>query len=78
MVCSSVADDVVRINLTLSERSINDEDGPRIAQAVYTRLFQTEYLDLDAIPFALDAAVSKLRQEGAPPSRWVPYIHMGR
>lgn len=57
---------------------MDDEDGPRMATAVYSKLFEGGVLNLDAVPFALDAAVQKLRMEGAPPSRWVPYIHMGR
>ena len=58
-------------------RSMNDDDGPRISATVYKELLTSEYLDMDVIPYALDDAVQKLRQMGAPPHRWAPYIHMG-
>jgi hypothetical protein len=56
---------------------MNDSDGPRIAKAVYGELFKGDFVDLDVVPFALDNAVHALRVSGAPPSRWVPYIHIG-
>ena len=56
---------------------MNDEDGVRITGAVYRELVKKEYLDADAIPYALDHAVQELRRLGAPPHRWAPYIHIG-
>ena len=56
---------------------MNDEDGPVIAKVVYRELMKGEFLDPDAIPYALDMAVCKLRSMGAAPHRWAPYIHMG-
>jgi hypothetical protein len=56
---------------------MNDWDGPKIAEMVYRELFKGEELDLQVIPFALDAAVRHLRAEGVVPSRWAPYIHIG-
>ena len=61
----------------LSDRSMNDEDGPFIAKVVYEELVKNNHLDLTAVPYALDLAVQKLRKTGVPPHRWAPYIHMG-
>jgi hypothetical protein len=46
---------------------------------VYADLFggNSEFLDPDDIPYALDAAISVLREKGLHPSRWAPYIHLG-
>jgi CHAT domain-containing protein len=59
--------------------SIGDVDGPIIAKKVYEELFagEDEELDFDIVPYALDAAVCKLRAQGLEPSRWAPYIHIG-
>jgi hypothetical protein len=58
---------------------MGDVDGPLVASQVYRELFggDGELLDPDAIPYALDAAVSALRASGLPPTRWACYIHMG-
>jgi hypothetical protein len=58
---------------------MSDIDGPMVAKRVYEELFHAnaEYLDPDAIPYALDAAVADLRAEGLHPSRWAPYVHFG-
>jgi hypothetical protein len=58
---------------------MGDVDGPVVAREVYTDLFdgEGEFLDPDAIPYALDAAVTRLRERGLHPSRWAPYIHLG-
>lgn len=58
---------------------MNDADGPRIAQHVYRELVESsaEEFNYEAIPRALDAAVRKLREDGAHPSRWATWIHMG-
>ena len=60
-------------------RSMNDADGPLIAETIYRALYEgdSEYFDPEVVPYALDAAVSKLRRQGYHPSRWAPYIHMG-
>jgi hypothetical protein len=54
-----------------------DCDGPRVAQWVYEALLEKETLELNDIPYALDDAVQRLREEDAPPNRWATYIHMG-
>jgi hypothetical protein len=54
-----------------------DYDGPRVAQWFYEALLEKEVIELDDIPYALDSAVRKLRDEGALPQRWATFIHMG-
>jgi hypothetical protein len=56
---------------------MEDIDGPRVAKRFYERLFSEEVITLDAIPYALDYAVSELRKSGVPPHRWATFIHMG-
>jgi hypothetical protein len=58
-------------------RSMYDYDGPRVAQWVYEALLDKESLELDDIPYALDDAVRRLREDGAQPNRWATYMHMG-
>jgi CHAT domain-containing protein len=59
--------------------SMGDIDGPIVAETVYRELFagKDEVLDFDVVPYALDAAVHKLRAQGLVPSRWALYIHLG-
>ena len=58
---------------------MDDFDGPIVAKKVYEELFhgEAEILDPDAIPYALDSAVRKLRASGIAASRWAPYVHLG-
>lgn len=58
---------------------MDDIDGPLVAGIVYSRLFggTAKFIDPDAIPYALDEAVSALRDMGLPPSRWACYVHVG-
>jgi hypothetical protein len=56
---------------------MNDADGPRVAKLFYERLFAKDLITLDAIPYALDYAVSDLRKSGVSPERWATFIHMG-
>lgn len=58
-------------------RAISDEDGPKVAKWFHEELFSNEVIDADAIAYALDSAVDKLRKSGVPSHRWVPFIHMG-
>jgi hypothetical protein len=58
-------------------RAMNDVDGPRVAKLFYKTLFLEEVITLDAIPYALDRAVSELRMYGVSPERWATFIHMG-
>ncbi|EIN12576.1 hypothetical protein PUNSTDRAFT_130833 [Punctularia strigosozonata HHB-11173 SS5] len=59
--------------------SMGDVDGPLVARTVYEELFRgdSEFLDPHIVPYALDAAVQKLREIDPTPSRWAPYIHIG-
>jgi hypothetical protein len=58
---------------------MGDIDGPRFANRFYKELFSgfDQLLDVQSIPYAVDAAVQELRQMGLPPSRWAPYIYLG-
>jgi hypothetical protein len=56
---------------------MSDADGPYIARRFYEQLFKNEMIDVDAIPYALDHAVSALRDSGASPERWATFIQMG-
>jgi hypothetical protein len=59
---------------------MNDTDGPSIAEWFYDALLSESEeggVNLDAIPYALDFAVRKLRESGASPGRWATFIHMG-
>jgi hypothetical protein len=56
---------------------MNDLDGPFVAERVYGAIFHEGKLDLDAVPYALDAAVRELRETGVHPSRWATYVHIG-
>lgn len=56
---------------------MNDMDGPLISRSVYTELLKTDPCDIQRVPYALDAAVRKLRDQGVPPSRWATFIHIG-
>ena len=58
---------------------MDDVDGPIVATTVYEELYRprADMLDPDAIPYALDLAVRKLRAKGLVASRWAPYVHLG-
>lgn len=58
---------------------MDDVDGPVVAETVYQELYRdgAETLDPNAIPYALDLAVQKLRAKGLAASRWAPYVHLG-
>jgi hypothetical protein len=53
-------------------------DGPVMARWFYEDLLSNKVIDADAVAYALDAAVEKLRATmPLEPTRWAPYIHMG-
>jgi hypothetical protein len=57
---------------------MSDRDGPDMAQWFYEELLSNETIDVDAVAYALDHAVQKLREKiPSEPKRWAPYIHMG-
>ncbi|KAJ7154862.1 CHAT domain-containing protein, partial [Mycena crocata] len=58
--------------------SINDMDGPPVAESFYSYLFRDKRRPVasDAAE-ALHLAVKKLRAMNVPYERWIPFIHMG-
>jgi hypothetical protein len=65
-------------------RSIADQDGPKVADKFYGYLSgvssgETSHglLIVDSAK-ALHHAVQALRLEGVPLQRWVPFIHLGK
>jgi hypothetical protein len=60
-------------------RSMEDVDGPMIAESVYKDIFNSDAdcVHPDDVAYALDAAVQHLRRLHPDPSRWAPYIHLG-
>ncbi|KAJ7646380.1 CHAT domain-containing protein [Mycena polygramma] len=58
--------------------SMNDSDGPVVAEIVYSHLFRDgrEPQASDAAE-ALHLAVGELKKRDVPYERWVPFIHMG-
>jgi CHAT domain-containing protein len=58
-------------------RSISDSDGPAVARAFYEALLAEDIIDADAVAYALDAAITKLRREDVSPLRWASFIHVG-
>jgi hypothetical protein len=65
------------MTLSFAIRSMDDVDGPFIAERVYQAIFRNGKLDLNTVPYALDAAVRQLRETGTHPSRWATYVHIG-
>jgi hypothetical protein len=68
---------VIGLGILTPHRAIADEDGPKVAQWFYEELFAHDILDGDAVAYALDTAVRKLRDTGVSIERWAPFIHMG-
>ncbi|KAJ7794587.1 CHAT domain-containing protein, partial [Mycena leptocephala] len=58
--------------------SMNDSDGPRVAESFYSHLFRDgrEPQATDAAE-ALHHAVTELKARNVPYERWIPFIHMG-
>jgi hypothetical protein len=56
---------------------MRDADGPVVSKAFYEKLFEGEMITADAIPRALDHAVTELRKSGAPIGSWATFIHVG-
>jgi len=58
--------------------SIDDEDGPKISEDVYSLIFKDGKPNRKEAAYALHGAVGRLRESGAPYTSWVPFIHIGR
>lgn len=57
---------------------MGDEDGPLVARVVYEELLKRDTFELDDIPYALDDAVQRLREDFTiGPERWATFIHVG-
>lgn len=58
---------------------MDDIDGPVVVGEVYKQLFSEGdgFLDLAAVPYAIDTAVQALREKKVPTSRWATYVHIG-
>jgi CHAT domain-containing protein len=58
--------------------SMNDEDGPLVAEAVYSHLFRDgRNPQASEAAEALHLAVKELKKRKVPYERWIPFIHMG-
>jgi CHAT domain-containing protein len=58
--------------------SIRDDDAPKIAEDVYSRIFKDGKPNRKEAAYALHEAVKRLRESGAYCTSWVPFIHIGR
>jgi hypothetical protein len=56
---------------------MSDEDGPAMAEWFYEELMSNETIDADAVAYALDSAVQKLREKEPSPKRWAQFVHLG-
>ncbi|KAJ7276790.1 hypothetical protein C8J57DRAFT_1310434, partial [Mycena rebaudengoi] len=58
--------------------SMEDEDGPIVAETVYSHLLGSgKRPQASEAAKALQLAVRKMRDAGVPYERWVPFIHLG-
>ena len=57
--------------------SMNDKDGPVVADVVYSELLRDGKADHTRAAYALHQAVQKLRLSGRPFLAWMPFIHIG-
>jgi hypothetical protein len=60
---------------------MRDLEGPQVAESIYSALFNdgsdSDFLDPEDVPYALDDAVGKMRTSGVDPSFWATYVHIG-
>ncbi|KAJ6562319.1 CHAT domain-containing protein [Mycena capillaripes] len=58
--------------------SMDDDDGPTIAEVVYSHLFREgQQPQASDTAEALHLAVKELKKQNVPYERWVPFIHIG-
>ncbi|KAJ7687853.1 CHAT domain-containing protein [Mycena rosella] len=58
--------------------SMNDRDGPLVAEIVYSHLFREgQQAQASNTAEALLLAVDELKARKVPYERWIPFIHMG-
>jgi CHAT domain-containing protein len=58
--------------------AIRDDDAPKIAQEVYSRMFKDGKPNRKEAAYALHEGVKLLRESGADCVSWVPFVHIGR
>lgn len=58
--------------------SMGDSEGPQVAEIVYQKVFEkTGEPDVTLAAEGLHNAIQKLRKEGSPLHRWMPFVHFG-
>jgi CHAT domain-containing protein len=58
--------------------SMNDQDGPLVAESFYTHLFHdSQEPQANDTAMALQISVTELKARNVPYARWIPFIHMG-
>jgi CHAT domain-containing protein len=58
--------------------SMNDNDGPLVAEIVYSHLFRNgQQAQASDAAEALQLAVNELKKRNVSYERWIPFIHMG-
>jgi hypothetical protein len=63
-------------HFTLFRRVVNP-DCLIVAEGFYRELLRKETIEADDVAYALDVAVTGLRESGLPTPRWMPFIHIG-
>ena len=56
---------------------MNNEDGPTVAEIVYSHLFHEGQPQVMETAEALQLAIRELKKGKVPYERWVPFIHIG-
>jgi hypothetical protein len=74
LVCKST---IAELAANKENRTMGDNDGPLVAQAVYSQLMRSDVVDFEVIPYALDDAVQALRAQNVAPNRWATFVHIG-
>ncbi|KAJ6570448.1 hypothetical protein DFH09DRAFT_1153584 [Mycena vulgaris] len=57
--------------------TMEDEDGPLVAELVYSHLFRNNQPQASDAAEALKLAVNELRKRNVSYERWIPFIHIG-
>ncbi|KAJ6509774.1 CHAT domain-containing protein [Mycena vulgaris] len=57
--------------------TMKDEDGPLVAELVYSHLFRNNQPQASDAAEALQLAVNELKKRNVSYERWIPFIHMG-
>lgn len=57
--------------------SMADSDGPKVAEKVYNKIWEDGSPKVTMAAEGLHLAIQELRRAGAPPHRWMPFVHFG-